>query len=577
MERIYPNIWGRGALFAFSGLDGIATFENSMCGNLLAQRVGMAIDKEATELYLRWKNVERYDFSIVASDIILGTANACDPFGFVFVNENTIVGFGKKDQVIPVCHGDLLEQVNLHDGAAFLGEGVCYVLVKQIKGDMLVFSFSRGKDQCLAEQQARKALDTDIEAVTAQKLAYFDCVPVLPDVSIERNRTLAKAFSVMKSQVYTPEAPFHQRWTTPDRLPHRKCWLWDSVFHALGNYHIEPQLAFESFASVFDVQHENGFIPHMFWPGGEYIHTQPPVLAWGLYELYRRSGKKEWVEAYYDKLEKYLKWDVENRDEDQNGLLEWFLEAEEINCICGESGCDNSPRFDDVKPMDAIDFSCFMASEYRAMKSLSQVLGKKDKQMHYDRLYREIRQKINELLYDEADGRYYDRELATGELKKVSAATSFLPLFAGVCDEAQAKRLVEDLQNPETFGTAFGVPSVSKQDATYGSDMWRGPVWINFNYLIIQGLREYGYTELAQRLQENTLQQIEYWYHKDGAIFEFYDSEGKKSPSELARKAVCLKPADDSVWLCAIRDFGWSNTLYAAMVIEGEQSCFKEK
>lgn len=569
MERIYPNVWGKGSLFAFSGLDGVTTYDNSMCGQLLAQHVGMTFDKEITELYLRWKNVEKYEFSIVASDIILGTANDRDPFGFLFVNENTFVGYCKNEQAIPICHGDLLQQVNLEDGVTFLGEDVCYAMAKVIKGDVLVFAFSRGKTQAQAEEQARQALDTDIAAVTAQKLAYFDCVPVLSDaVSMDRKRTLAKAFSVMKSQVYTPEAPFHQRWTTPDRLPHRKCWLWDSVFHAFGNYYIDPQLAYESVLSVFDVQHENGFIPHMFWPGGEYIHTQPPVLAWGLHELYRRSGKKEWIEACYDKLEKYLKWDVENRDADNNGLLEWFLEVDEINCLCGESGCDNSPRFDDVKPMDAIDFCCFMANEYRHMKELSKVLGKADKAESYDKLYQQMRDKINALLFDEEDGRYYDRELDSGKLKKVSAVTSFLPLFAGICNEEQAARLVADLQDPETFGTAFGVPTISKQDATYGSDMWRGPVWINFNYFIILGLREYGYTDLANQLQESTLRQIEQWYLKDGVIYEFFDCEARRSPSELARKAICLKPADDTVWVCAIRDFGWSSTLYATMVLD---------
>ena len=90
----------------------------------------------------------------------------------------------------------------------------------------------------------------------------------------------------------------------------------------------------------------------------------------------------------------------------------------------------------------------------------------------------------------------------------------------------------------------------------------------SFNYLIILGLREYGYSEYADALMEKTLSEIERWYEKDGVVYEFYDCEAKLSPTELARKVVCLKPIDDTVWVSAIRDFGWSNTLYAAMVIE---------
>lgn len=568
MKNIYPDIWGRGAIFAFSGLDGTATYENSMCGQLLAQHVGMAFDKEAAELYFRWKGVGKYTFSIVASDIILGTANDCDPFGFLFVSENTVVGFCKVGQAIPVCHADLLEETKLTDGIAFSGDGVSYVLAKQTIGETFTFAFSRGSDLETAQEQAKQALQTDISAVISQKLKYFDCMPAIEGTTDIRKKTLAKTFSVMKSQIYTAENIFCQRWTTPDRLPHRKCWLWDSVFHALGNYYIEPQLAYDSIASVFDVQHENGFIPHMFWPGGQWYHTQVPVLAWGLEKLYQRDQNSEKIAPFFSKLEKYLKWNMENRDLNKNGLFEWYVEPEHPNCRCGECGCDNSPRFDDVCVMDAIDFSCFMASEYRAMASLSKALGKQDRESYYAGLYKDICQRINEVLFDPEDGRYYDREIDTGKLRKISASTSFVPLFAGVCTKKQAACLVKDLQNPETFGTAFGIPSISRKDPVCGTDMWRGPVWINFNYLIILGLREYGYTDYADALMEKTLSEIERWYEKDGVVYEFYDCEARLSPTELARKVVCLKPIDDTVWVSAIRDFGWSNTLYAAMVIE---------
>lgn len=569
MKRVYPNIWGRGALFAFSGLEGCTTYEGSMCGQLLGHRIGMSFDKDAAQLHIRWFGVENYDFSIVASDIILGTANENDDFGFLFVNECTVVGFCKNGQGLPVCHADLLMPCMLTDGICYSDKTVCYALVKKETEEQLLFAFSRGATEEQATHQARKALETDISAAVEKKLAWFEKVPVLEEESLIRNQTLAKTFSVMKSQVYTPEDMFQQRWTTPDRLPHKKCWLWDSVFHALGNYYIEPALARESIKSVFDAQQKNGFIPHMFWPGNVWTHTQAPVLAWGIMQLYQRDGEKEWILPLFEKLESYLNWNINNRDSDRNGLFEWFVDLDEPNCRCGESGCDNSPRFDDVTPMDAIDFSCFMANEFRCMSKLAKALDMEEKAQRYDKLYKNIKEKINSLLFDPVDGRYYDREIESGKLRKISAVTSFLPLFAGICSPEQAAILVKDLQNPNTFGTPFGVPSIAKTDPAYGTDMWRGPVWINFNYFIILGLREYGYKALAESLKESTLQQIEKWYQNDGVVYEFYDCDNEKSPSHLARKAVCLNPADDTVWVCAIRDYGWSNTLYAALALEG--------
>ena len=47
---------------------------------------------------------------------------------------------------------------------------------------------------------------------------------------------------------------------------------------------------------------------------------------------------------------------------------------------------------------------------------------------------------------------------------------------------------------------------------------WRGPVWVNMNWMIIDGLRRYGYDDHAEALAESTLEMIE----KSG-FFEYFD------------------------------------------------------
>lgn len=229
---------------------------------------------------------------------------------------------------------------------------------------------------------------------------------------------------------------------------------------------------------------------------------------------------------------------------------------------------DNSPRFDYAVPMDAIDFSCFMANEARCMAKISSILGKKEKQKYYEELFNHIKEGINRDLFDEDDGRYYDRELASGTFRKVSAVSSFLPLFAGVCTPERAKRLVQDIFDPNTFGTVVGVPSISVQDKTFGEDMWRGPVWINYNYLIISGLLEYGYREEAERLMKVSISVMTEWYQKEGVLFEFYDSDNKSSPADLSRKGPALKPAVEKTRIASIRDYGWTAAVFCALVME---------
>ena len=134
-------------------------------------------------------------------------------------------------------------------------------------------------------------------------------------------------------------------------------------------------------------------------------------------------------------------------------------------------------------------------------------------------------------------------------------------VFAGVCDEKQCRKLVEHLENPDEFGTEFPVPSISKKDRTFGSDMWRGPVWINFNYMISKGLAEYSYTQLSEKIEEKTLCVVDEWYNRTGTVYEFYDSENRIPPFCFNRKGKVAEPYDFRVKYQSIRDYGWSITL----------------
>ena len=72
------------------------------------------------------------------------------------------------------------------------------------------------------------------------------------------------------------------------------------------------------------------------------------------------------------------------------------------------------------------------------------------------------------------------------------------PLYAGVPDEAQARRLVDEhLLAPERFGPSarapWAVTTVAKSSPAFDPrNYWRGPVWININWFLIRGLERCG-------------------------------------------------------------------------------------
>ena len=576
MMTYLPNVWGRGAFFAYSGLDGTTTYSDSMCGQLMAEHIGMTLDATSAELYLRLQGIpwiQEISFSLVASDLIEGTFKDEESFKFVFLDQCTIAGYTPTDAAVPVFHADLAEEKVFDSGKAYRLGDVWYAFATDNRDGQTYFAVSKNKDCFDAMEAAKAALTADLESIADQRRAFFDNIPQLTVGSEAEKRTFAKCFSIMKTQIYTAEGKFKGRWTTPDRLPHRRWWLWDSVFHSIGNIHIDTQLAYDTLRSILDVQDSSGFISHTYSPQTYVIeHTQPPLVAWGLYRLYTKTGRRDWVEEMYGGIKAFLNWIMENRDANHNYLFEWFVDPEVEVCRCGESGMDNTPRFDVVQLMDAIDFSCYMANEMRHMEKLANILVLTEDAKEYASLFTRISDQINAELYDEEDGRYYDRELESGLFRKVCTPAGLLPLFAGVCPPERAARLVADIMNPDTFNTPMPIPTVSLDDPMHCDDYWRGTVWINYNYMVEQGLRQNGFTKEADHIVDATLAAIAEWYEREGCIFEIYDPHNKKCPSELGRKGPEIKPAEFYARLMAVRDFGWSSCLYVAMALEREKN-----
>lgn len=576
-----PNVWGQGSLFAYSGLDGINTYENSFAGTLCGDMLGVVFHTGAsTFLGFDLKDIGNIEYDLVASDIVKlhvlhRKTGRKLPLVFLFNSESTVIGLS-PECVTPYVYCSRTDRVKTEGEIniyTFDREYIAFVK-KEIDG-MIKFTLSYSKE---SEEEVIKKLEdsmkTDVEQEARNKAIFFENLPRLDgtDENIEKTlceKTLYKCFSVMKSQVYSPEGIFKTMWTTPDRLPHKKLWLWDSVFHSFGNKYISRELAYDSIKAVLATQEEDGFIPHMTTATGECSDiTQPPVLAWGVYSLYEFFKDETLLEETYNNLEGYLKWNIRNRDINKNWLFEWKIDKESIVCRCDESGMDNSPRFDGVVEMDCVDFSSFMANEARYMAKIANKIGRTYEEKYWNEVYENIKKAVNDFLWDEKDEFYYDRILINGNFKKVKSVASFLPLFAGICDKYKADCLYRHLLDKESFNTELPIPSVSKDDPTFGTDMWRGPVWINYNYMIVQGLKEYGYFELAQSIIRKTIQAIAYWYEQDGCIYEFYDSENRKSPSKLNRKGIPLEPYSFRIRPQSIRDYGWSASLYAVMVLE---------
>ena len=524
-----PNQYSYGQLFCFSGLDGETSRNNDFVGMLMDGPITIRFHFE-TAVTLKAELGKDACFRAVTGDMLDG-----EGFFVAFADRNTIVG------KLPVRPSVFAERHAPHLGR--------FYLATECKKGSYYFAFSYDKE-------AKIPSDEELDRLRTKRYAYFEDLPTCKDEKYER--LYYKCLSVNKENVYAAEGNIPCRWTTPDRVPHRFMWLWDSAFHAMAFAEYNVKMAQDALLAVLSLQREDGFIAHMMSPEGRISDiTQPPVLSWGVWTVYQKDRDRAFLRKCAPALSKFLRWIIKNRDKNRNGLLEWYTEPDYTECKCGESGLDNSPRFDFDIDLDAIDFSTYLCNDAKYLAKIYEELGDEQNATAFSSVYEDLKDKINSLLWDEEDGLYYDR-LFDGTLTKVASCSSFLPMFAGICNRRQADKMVKILTDERRFWTAMPVPSMPKDSAYYDIDMWRGCSWLNINYFLICGLKRYGYEDVASALRERTLGAVNKWFEKTGNIFEFYDADDSVSPFFLKRKGAQPEKPDYRVHVHSITDYNWS-------------------
>lgn len=126
-----------------------------------------------------------------------------------------------------------------------------------------------------------------------------------------------------------------------------------------------------------------------------------------------------------------------------------------------------------------------------------------------------------EQLWDPYSNSYYSRDFITHKLIKVPSIASLMPLYSGAISKERAATLVKTLEDVKVFGPPYPVPSVPLDSKDFDIDRyWQGPTWLNTNWLIIDGLRRYGYDEHADALTESSLELVQ-----EGGCAEYFNPE----------------------------------------------------
>jgi len=122
-------------------------------------------------------------------------------------------------------------------------------------------------------------------------------------------------------------------------------------------------------------------------------------------------------------------------------------------------------------------------------------------------------------LWDEDSGLYLDYDVRAGTYIPAQTGAAFSPLFAGVATPERGRRMLERL--PEfavaVNGVGRAVTSVSPDDDAFNPNLyWRGPVWPMINWVVLAGLRRYGFTDQAAEIRAGLLELARregFWEH----------------------------------------------------------------
>ncbi len=301
-------------------------------------------------------------------------------------------------------------------------------------------------------------------------------------------------------------------------------YLWDSAFIAQVWKWWDPEVAHDVLDSVMR-QSDGDRLPHFASEFAGSAFTQPPLIAWSLWRLGDAADAdlhKQWVADAYPSLRAFHLWLKQNRRL-QNGLYAWAHPY--------ESGVENAPRFGDreerrlrdTRRIAAPDFSTYMVLQCEALATMAQLLDKRDHAAAYDSEAASIASAMNAFLWDESEGYYFDRNTADGHFIRARTIASVLPLWAGVPDARRADALIEHILDPGGFNTLIPLPSVAIDDPAFERDMWRGPVWINMAFAIIEGMRRYGHHEHAADFCYRLCDGVYRTHSRTGRFYEFYD------------------------------------------------------
>ncbi len=400
-------------------------------------------------------------------------------------------------------------------------------------------------------------------ALAATEALWDDWFDRCPRVRDDLQQMAAFCWWVLGANIVELPALGDARAVVPSKIGYVGLWQWDAYFIAVGLRHGDPELAREQLEIAFrfpsadgqlpDVVHEEGVLAtsddlpesdranlrragsQIADPTAPVPLTKPPLAAWALRKVLEVEDAPDWAREQLGRVIRSQDWWFAGSDLDGDGMPEYGHPY--------SSGLDDSPIFDGPIPTTAPDLGAYLVRQdleiaqllrrYRPDADIAPFLARAER--------------THELLlelWDAEEQRFLAR--GAGEEIRSDTIVGLMPLLTGSLPAGVRSALRDAIDDPSRFALSWGLPTVAASDPDFSPErMWRGPVWINTNALVAEGLEASGFPERARELREQTVRLVVH----GGGPHEYYNPH----TGEKAERATTA--------------FGWSAALFLDLAV----------
>ncbi|MGB4420522.1 MAG: trehalase family glycosidase [Candidatus Saccharimonadales bacterium] len=344
-----------------------------------------------------------------------------------------------------------------------------------------------------------------------------------------------------------------------DNFQFNEQYYWDSFFISIGLIESgKNDLAEGMLENLFYMFECFKMIPNAnrFYMTGR---SQPPILTSYIDLIFKSNNKnKAWLKRAFKIAEKEY-WNVWRSSvhphwrEVYKGLSRYYDINDLHDLAEAESGWDMTPRFE-RKTLDflPIDLNCLLYKYEIDFAKFSDILGNKKSQRKWLKKAELRRKTVNELMWNRSKNFFFDYNFINKNQNSVWSLASFYAMWTGLADEEQARQMVKNL---DKFTYEGGVSTTTRDIFNVNlfgshSTQWAYPNgWAPLHFIVIEGLKNYGYDKQAKELTSKWLKTNLTWFNAHGEFLEKYNIVNPEKPPING-----VYPSQTG--------FGWTNAIF---------------